>query len=252
MRQGRTITVGLAVLLTWFLTANQAAAGLQIYTEGIPNGVPPGGATGVGFGSPVIENFLSPPFTFPGQINMANNLPVSLTGTPLGGGIFQIGQPGGGIANTFRPFAGEPSTTGITLVLSNLFDHSFLATGLPFAALGFRISDVGSGTTDDNLVVTVFGDLAGTVNLGTFTVDLDSVTGELIETNEVAFIGVRQDGAGPVLPFARVDIRLSGLGADSIQFHGFRGIVIPEPSSVLVLLVVAAGLWCVRRRFGAG
>jgi hypothetical protein len=255
MFRGRSVAACLAGLLTVMVFASPAPAALILYTEGVPNGVASGGATGAGFGSPVIEDFQS--FAFPGSIALADSPPGFAGGTTLGtpGNPFRIGTPGDGAAPTFRPFAGEAGNTGITLGLTSTAPgHSLVAGGgLVFESLGLRMSDVGSTTTNDGLVLTAYADLAGTTVVGTFSVDLDSVTAQFIETNEVAFLGLRQDGVGAPVLFARLDVRLAagGLQIDSVQIDGIRGVLVPVPPALVLGLTGALGLWVGRRRLRA-
>lgn len=243
----RLSILSLGCLLGLFAATPNAGAAV-LTTVGVPDGVAPGsvGATPGAF-APLIENFQG--FLPTGSITQANT--PNLNGTPLGGGTFMIGRPGDGAAPIFSTFGNQAGNNGVTLLAGPATAPlSFLATGNSFTSLGFLLSDFGSDTSDDLLRINLYSDLAGTSLVDTFLVDMDSVTTQFINGQEVVFFGV----SSPSAPFARLDFFSAGtLLNDSVQVDDVRATFaqVPEPSTFAIggaILGLAGVGFFLRRR----
>lgn len=252
MPRNGTVTKGLLVIGALLAGAGGLQAGIVLTTENIPNGGPPGSSLGTTFGRPLAATFDSiPNFA---TVPLSGGPPTFSGGTlfgDTGGAQFLIGRPGGGIAAQFpifaqeltNPYTGAPLNPGLTLVLDNTLATSFVSVGGAFEGFGFRISDFGSPTDTNLLIINVYEDYAGTGLLASFTVN----TG-FIQQNGVAFIGIGNDGIGGTFGFTRVDLLVGGtLQSDSTQFDAVRAVLIPEPGMAALFLGGLASLGLVRR-----
>lgn len=253
MLHRRLLTIGLLAIVASTLASNPARAGLELYTEPVS---PPGGATGAGFLRPVIENFNG----LTSNITLAGGPPGFSGGTVLAGGLVRIHAISGGIL--FPNFAGEVGNQGLTIFTAQpiLGRTSFIANGAPFESLGFRISDAGALGGVNGLRIRVYQNVSDPDSAFLREFGPSDIGLGFISTTEVAFIGVRNDGVGATQFFSRLDLVIapgSTLLLDSTQIDDLRGSldippppppIIPEPSTWLLCVLGAGGLWYGRRR----